>query len=120
MPDIKRASVGGEDAIGVARSAERRVVGKRATGDLWTVPVERWMFHAATINLTTASDNSDRARVYMIRPSVRETAGNGSVRDLFPDYSSEARGRGARTHRIGTRPAGWRDGCEPRRAGYVG
>ena len=73
----------------MACSVEPRVLGNHAAGKLWTVPVERWMFHAATINLTTASDNPDRARVYIIRPSVRETAGNGSVRDLFPDYSRE-------------------------------
>ena len=39
-------------------------------GKPWTVPLERWIFPVSTINLATASDNPDRARFYIIGPSV--------------------------------------------------
>jgi len=36
-------------------------------GKPWTVPLERWIFPVSTINLATASDNPDRARVARVK-----------------------------------------------------
>jgi len=67
-------------------------------GKPWTVPLERWIFPVSTINLATASDNPDRARVYTSGTPVQGTAGSGSVRDRLPNYSGDEAGcRGGRT-----------------------
>jgi len=94
MPDINCATVGGEDAIGVAWSGGWRITRRQAL-DL----------SRDADQSDQASDNPERARVYSIGPSVRGTAANGGVRGLFPDYSSHE-ACGARTNRIGARHAG--------------
>ena len=45
-------------------------------GKPWTVPLERWIFPVSTINLATASDNPDRARVARSGTPVGGTAGS--------------------------------------------
>jgi len=70
MPDINRATVGGEDAIGVAWHAERQVGANQTPGEALMVPVERWILQVVRVNLTMASDNPDRVRVYIIGPLV--------------------------------------------------
>jgi hypothetical protein len=86
MPDINRATVGGEDAIGLRWHTERRVRANHTPGKALMVSVKRWIFQVVTIHLTMACfrQSGTCARLYN-----RALGSEGQRRDLFPDYPSE-------------------------------
>ncbi|HEY1933188.1 MAG TPA: extracellular solute-binding protein [Acetobacteraceae bacterium] len=66
IPDIYRAIMGGDGAIGVAWNAEGQMIARNAGGKLgMAIPVEGSIFQVMTINLTAASANPEAARDFI-------------------------------------------------------